>query len=102
MLVADPMRMLTEKFGAMLDYAQTTYPEDSHALDVDALRSLRAPVIAAVVRAHFLPHKDRIVRNDNVQEIIDTFPEQYRGSLSRAAEDEKLRRYMLLFIDLCA
>jgi len=95
------MALLTEKFANMLDYAQTTYPEVCESLDLRTLRSLSAPVLTATIRAQFMPHRLRIEQNDALGALAGSFPDQYQAMLKQAAEDEKMRRYLLLFIDLC-
>jgi len=101
MRVENPMALLTEKFANMLDYAQTTYPKDCASLDMQYLRSLSASVLTATIRAQFMPHRLRIEQNDDLDSLADSFPDQYQAMLKRAAADDKMRRYLLLFIDLC-
>ena len=96
-VVDDPMAMLRTKFGNMLTYVQDTYKD----VDVTPARALTTPAVVALVRSYFSDFRDAIVEGD-MAACADGCDQEYRALVRRAADDDKLRRYLVLFIDLCA
>ena len=97
MLVEDPVSFLKAKFDNMLSHVESTYP----GTDVAALRDLPAPLLLAAVRAHLLPHAEAIKQGrllDVAQRLAD-HPDLLQLA-ERARDDEKLRRYLRLFVEL--
>jgi hypothetical protein len=97
MFVEDPTAFLKAKFDNMLAHIESSYPGE---LDTERLRALPAPLLVAAVRVHLVPHAEAIKQG----RLLDVAQRLEHAELLRLAErardDEKLRRYLRLFVEL--
>jgi hypothetical protein len=98
MQVDDPYAMLLAKFDKMCDYV-----EDSYAgVDVASLRALPGPVLLRGVREHLVPHMALLKSSTGVSQLKDLIPDgELLAMAAQCAGDDKVRRYLLLFCELC-
>lgn len=94
------MDLLKEKYANMVAYLEAQYPGE---VDTAPMRAASLPAIVAAVRTYLAPHYEALTRNDLEEALEEVGDAEGMGAFIRkAAEDEKLRRYAILFIELCA
>ena len=96
MLVEDPVTFLKAKFDNMLGHLESAYP----GVDTAAMRELPAPLLYAAVRTHLAPHAEAIKQGRLLDVAQRLEPPELVRLAERAREDDKLRRYLKLFVEL--
>jgi hypothetical protein len=99
MTEVQPMQLLRQKYDNMLAYVSATYPD----INLAAARSAPLAAIVAAIRVHLLPLEDMLRANvaEDLRALAASLPAPWDEVLGPCARDDKLRRYALLFIELC-
>jgi hypothetical protein len=90
--------MLLAKFGNMCDHVEISCA----GADLSSLRALPGPVLLRAVREHLVPHKALLQSSTGVSQLKDLIPDgALRAMAAQCTGDDKVRRYLLLFCELC-